>query len=246
MKHILAILLAAILLFGCAQPGGGAQAGAGAAAGGTGATGGAGGAPGAATGGAGGTAGGAGAGAEAGAAGEAAGEAETGGGTLDLGAWSMGALIAMGTPVHCTVTYGGDLPGTFDMYVLGEKIMITGRTLVEGQAQSFTEVIKPVGGKKMMYWTVSGPEGTAFENCDWIALDITETGVESEPGSVETTTVDYEQPPVSYECSPAVFGDEKFATQGNVCDFSNIMQNPAAICNQYTGAEREQCLAAFG
>jgi len=238
MKYLLAVLLAAILLFGCIHPGGGAQAGGSGTSGGTGA-GGAAGAGG--TAGTGGTSGGA-----TGGAGGAAGGSTGSGGGFNMEQWSMSALMAAGTPVHCTVTYGGDLPGTFDMYVWGEKLMITGETSIEGGTQTFTEVVKPVGGKKMMYWTVSGPEGRMMENCDWLAFDITKTSIESEPGTVETTTVDYEQPPISYECFPAVFGDEKFATPGNVCDFSNIMQNPASICNQYTGAEREQCLAALG
>ncbi len=265
MKSILAVLLAAILLFGCTQPGGtqagtgGAAGGAGAATGGTGAgTGGAagtgatggttGGSTGGSTGGATGATGAAGGtGTETGGTDGGTGSGgESGGGAINLGEWSMEALIAMGAPVHCTIAYGGDLPGTFDMYVLGEKIMITGETVVEGGTQEFTEVIKPVGAKKMMYFTISGADGTGLEGCDWLSFDITETDVESEPGTVETTTVDYEQTPVSYQCFPDIFGDEKFATPGEVCDFSSIMQDPSAICNTYTGDEREQCLAAMG
>ncbi len=235
MKQLLVVLLAGILLFGCTQPGGGAQAGTGGTSGGTGAAGGAG------TGGTGGTAG------ETGTAGGATGG--TGGGGTGSGfsmeAWSMEALASAGMPMKCTVTWGGEAPGTYDIYVIGQKSRMEGTYQVQGRSQPFVSILK----NEKLYMPASmmgGAEG--MEGCDWVSFDAGTEGA-SEPGQTTSSyqMVDYDAPPVSYECNPAVFGDEKFATPGRVCDFQQMMQDQyGSYCDQLTGEDREQCLEAFG
>ena len=54
---------------------------------------------------------------------------------------------------------------------------------------------------------------------------------------------DFDMPPMEYECNPEAFGDEKFATPGQLCDFMEVMQ--ASMCEGLTGDAYTQCLAAF-
>jgi hypothetical protein len=246
MKYILAVLLAAILLFGCSAPGGGTQTGTGTHAttggtsGGTGGTG---------TGGTGGTTGGTGATGTGGTTGGTGATGGTGGtsgtgGALDLSSWSMETLAGMGTPVHCTVTYTDqDVNGNYDMYIIGDSFMVTGQSTVEGGTQQFTEVVKTVSGKKMLYIQFSNAQGAMMQGCDWMSFEVNES--QTEP-TAQTTTLNVDQSPTNFQCFPAVFGQEKFATPGRVCDYSSLISNPSSICDQYTGDMRDQCLASMG
>lgn len=236
MKYILAIMLAAILLFGCAQQGGGTQTGTGGTAGDA-AGGAAGGATGGTTGGTAGTGGATGAenGTAGGATGGATGGASGTGGTIDLTSWSMETLAAMGTPVHCTVTYSGTMAGTYDIYILGQRSAMTGTFATATGNQDISYVFKDnkIYMPASLYASIPG-----FEGCDWVSRSTTATT------SVQESTVSVETAPESFSCTPDVFGDEKFATAGTECDFSTTM---AAVCDPIpAGAARDQCLANLG
>ena len=238
MKYILAVLLAAILLFGCTQPGGRTQTGTGGTSGGTGATGGTGAGTGTGattggtTGGTGGTTGGTG-----GTGGTTGGE--TGGFSMDE--WSMDALMAAGAPMKCIVTWGGEAPGQYTIYVKGQKVRMEGTYQSMGHDVPYISIMKD-NVAYMPATMMAGAPG--FENCDWLSI----TSEEETTGGDTTITqpVDYDTPPVSYDCNPDVFGEEKFATPGIVCDFQEMMQQQyASYCEGLTGDAYTQCMAAF-
>ncbi|MCX6768401.1 MAG: hypothetical protein NTY83_00975 [Candidatus Micrarchaeota archaeon] len=155
--------------------------------------------------------------------------------------WSMDALMAAGTPMHCTVRYGGDYPGSYEMYILGQKARIEGFSSSGGQTNEMLMISKD--NKAYMEGSVMA-SSPGFENCDWIYFESEET----EPtGTSEAVSMDdFEAPPVEYDCAPAVFGEEKFATPGTVCNFQEMMQQQyASYCDDLTGDAKAQCLAAF-
>lgn len=234
MKYLFAILLAGLLLLGCAGPQAGQQAGTQQQTQQTGGTG-------AGTGGTG-----------------------TGTGTpvqeqeqaqeqeqtqeqqqqgLNLDTWSMAALTAFGAPVHCTVTYGGDMPGTYEMYIWGEKARVEGTYEVTGGTESFVTISKD--DRTYMPASMMG-DMPGTESCDWFYFEAAEPepGEPAEQGTYETMSMeDFETPPYEFHCEPAVFGDEKFATPGQVCDFMEVMRT--SMCEGLTGDAYAQCLAAF-
>ncbi len=169
--------------------------------------------------------------------------AEEGG--LDLDAWNMPALIALGTPVHCTVTYGGEMPGTYEMWIWGEKFRTEGT--YEGMEEPFISIYKD---DKSYISASTMSEMPGAEECDWFVFEAEEPEPGEEPGTEPSYEPmgpeDFDMPPMEYDCSVAVFGDEKFATPGTVCDFMELMQQQyASYCEGLTGDAYTQCLAAF-
>ena len=154
--------------------------------------------------------------------------------------WSMDTLIGMGTPVHCTVRYGGEYPGEYEMYILGQKMRVEGFTSYGGETNEMLMISKD-NKAYMPATSMAGSPG--FETCDWIYFETEET----EPTTPGATSVsDFESPPVEYDCAPAVFGEEKFATPGTVCNFEEMMnQQYTSYCDDLTGEAYTQCMAAF-
>ena len=164
-------------------------------------------------------------------------------GGLDLDTWSMAALTAFGAPVHCTVTYGGDMPGSYEMYIWGEKMRVEGTYEGAEGAEAFVTISKD--DRTYMPASMMG-EMPGAESCDWFYFEASEPepGEPAEPGTYETMGMeDFEAPPFEFHCEPAVFGDEKFATPGQLCDFMEVMRT--SMCEGLTGDAYTQCLAAF-
>ena len=155
--------------------------------------------------------------------------------------WSMDALMAAGAPMKCIVTWGGEAPGQYTLYVKGQKVRMEGTYQSQGTSVPYLSIMKD-NKAYMEAQMMAGAQG--FENCDWLSMTVEEGNT---TGSQTTAqTVDYNAPPVSYECNPDVFGEEKFATPGNVCDFQQMMQQQyASYCDDLTGDAKAQCLAAF-
>jgi hypothetical protein len=154
--------------------------------------------------------------------------------------WDMAMLTAFGAPVHCTVTYGGEMPGSYDIYVLGEKMRFEGT--YEGIEGTEDLILITKDGRSYMPASMMG-EMPGMESCDWLYFETEET----EPGAYQHTGMeDFETPPYEFHCEPAVFGDEKFATPGNVCDFEEIMRvQYSSYCEGLTGDAYDQCMEAF-
>ena len=155
--------------------------------------------------------------------------------------WSMDALMAAGMPMKCVVTWGGEAPGQYTMYIRGQNVRMEGSYQSQGASVPYISIMKG----NTVYMPVDMMGGAqGFENCDWFSI----TAEESTPTGGETTyqNVDYNAPPVSYDCNPDVFGDEKFATPGQVCDFQQMMQQQyASYCDGLTGDEYTQCMQMF-
>jgi hypothetical protein len=151
--------------------------------------------------------------------------------------WSMETLAAMGTPVHCTVTYTGTMTGNYDIYVLGQKSAMTGTFVTAAGTQQELSYIFKDNKIYMSGALYAGMPG--FEGCDWISRPIDATATATEQGSVSTETL-----PASFECVPEVFGEAKFATAGTECDYNTAM---ASICDQVpAGDARDSCLSSLG
>ncbi|MDD5096813.1 MAG: hypothetical protein PHY95_04855 [Candidatus ainarchaeum sp.] len=238
MKHILAVLLVAILLFGCAQQGEATQAGTGGTTGSTPETGASGttgtGATGETATGAEAETGTTGDSTEVAATGETGTGTETGATGVTMDTWSMETLAAMGVPMHCTVTYSGEMTGTFDIYVLGQKSAMSGTFATAAGDQEMSYVFKD----NKIYMPASLFAGMpGFEGCVWVTRS-------AEATASTETTVSTETVPATFECVPGVFGDEKFATEGTECDFNTAM---ASVCDSVPAGEaRDQCLSSLG
>ena len=176
--------------------------------------------------------------------------------------WDMQAMMAMGQPVYCTVTVREEgMTSTMKMWVKGESMRIESSSQYEGEAYQSTMIMK----NDIIYMSEQGGMGMMEEGCDWQMLDNKKLEAcmpEEDPsasydiGTFDTGT--YESPPYDYHCEYAVFGDEKFATPGKVCDLSQqlcdmyeMMESGtfpgmgAGMCAGLTGQDYADCIEAF-
>ncbi len=226
---LVVLVLAAALLLGCTQPQGntgGTQAPGGAgtagpsggstapsgaanATVGTGATGGTGGVAGGVT--AGGATGGAGTG------GTGATGAGTGGGADITAVTSYAAAIALGLPMVCTVSAGGQ---AYTISVKGQNLYMEGSS----GGQPFVAVEK--NGQVYLQLTTAMKSSFAQlgKNCDWLVYDTA-----SSTGTSETTAdvTAVEQADAQWSCAPGAFGDEKFNTPGGQCTMNDLVPSGA-------------------
>lgn len=184
-----------------------------------------------------------------------------------FGDWDVGAMMAEGQPVHCTVTYSaGGQTSTSEVWIKGQNMRSEATTSMEGETYETVAIIKG----DVVY--VSGSSGMGMgteEDCDWIKMD-NKRLEECIPASEESTASEmdaydyqetYEETPADYHCDYAAFGDEKFDTPGKVCDLTEELcslyesieggsgipgMDPEEICGAYTGEEYAQCMQAFG
>lgn len=199
-------------------------------------------------------------GAESGAGEESGGE-EAGG--LGLEEWSMAAMMAMGTPVHCSGTDAQDgMSSTFDIYIMGESYRAEGTSSYDGETYSYTMVLK--GQKMYMKDDGTGMGMGMFTDetgCEWYLIDnakLESELPESEEGAETefTGTPDFEEMPQDYSCEAASFGDEKFSTPGKICDITEdliaMMQMGAQPgpgddpCAGLPADARDACYASYG
>ncbi|MCX8205981.1 MAG: hypothetical protein N3H30_02000 [Candidatus Micrarchaeota archaeon] len=143
------------------------------------------------------------------------GTGSTSGGTIE-------DAIKAGIPYECitTVTQGG-MASTTHLWIKGENLYIEA-------TQMGTQVNLVVKGKGI-YADASRQPYSAYKqvpgygDCAWILFESNETGETYE--KMPTDLGFYTQPQQGYkvECKPAMFGDEKFATPGRVCNVNDIM-----------------------
>jgi len=162
---------------------------------------------------------------------------------------TMGALMKLGVPIKCTITYNypkEGASGTVTEYILN------GNVRVESQAKtsagtSFTIAVVKKDGTYLGTTPEMKTEGSVYANCDWLFYP---TGEEKKTGyeinEEETAGAMYESLGYEYtvHCEPAMFGEEKFATPGNVCNMKEMMSN---VCASITDLDaRAQCEQAMG
>ncbi|MEM4366795.1 MAG: hypothetical protein QW035_01540 [Candidatus Anstonellales archaeon] len=236
MRATIALLLVGMLmLYGCTLPGGGNQTGGsenkdigGLFGGNTGQ-------------GRGGSTGGSGAG------GSGSGSA---GGQDQFSTWDLEAFAAMGAPIKCTVRYRFEGGETYvEMYMKGKDIRMDGYTISQGEKVDFSEVLK--NNQKDLYLHMGETMPIGNKNCYWLYYNLEEMKTEASSDESDVGGVDMDMPPVEYKCEKAAFGDEKFATPGEVCDMSALMKaaqsgSQAAYCEYLTGQDKIDCLKALG
>jgi hypothetical protein len=126
---------------------------------------------------------------------------------------TYGAAVAAGVPLQCTVIQQGV---TTNFFVKGGNMYMTG----SANNENFEVVVK----NDIVYMKMSDDMKQSFtamgKSCDWLEFSDTGSG-----GSGSTSTVspdDYTAPNVAWTCSPALFGDEKFAINGGICKMEDL------------------------
>ncbi|GEM_PF-618184 len=192
--------------------------------------------------------------------GESAGSEGTGG--LGLQGWDVAAMMAMGSPIHCSGSSTEDgVASTFDMYLKGENYRAEGTSTYDGETYTYVMVMK---GKKMYMKDDGTGMGmgmfTDETGCAWYLIDSekleSEMPESGEEESEFTGTPDFEATPQDYECGAGAFGDEKFETPGKVCDITDdliAMMEMAAQpgpatdpCAGLPADARDACYASYG
>lgn len=134
-----------------------------------------------------------------------------GGGLAGLG-WS--ALIALGTPVQCTVRSGDQI---WDMKIKGDNYRAEGDSVSDGQTTHVMMIGK--GDAVYMQMTAEMRQMPGAANCAWLRMEANSSGT---GGGTQTTDYD-SMPPENMTCSPALFGDDVFATPGNSCTMDDLI-----------------------
>jgi hypothetical protein len=149
------------------------------------------------------------------------GQQGTGAGTQDVfdaaAVATYTAAMAAGVPLECTILVEGV---TQKIYIKGENMLMS--TTSAGAA---TNVISK---NDNIYMELDSETKATYVQmgltCDWLIME----GGEGQSGGMQTgsESVDvsgYTDSNVAWTCSPAMFGDEKFATPGATCTFEEIM-----------------------
>ncbi|MBD3389386.1 hypothetical protein GF415_00310 [Candidatus Micrarchaeota archaeon] len=162
--------------------------------------------------------------------------------------WDMQAMMALGQPVHCTVTYtSGGISTTSEMWMKEENLRVETSTAAGEDTYSGTVVMK---GDEVYTQSTASYAGMAEEECDWIKLDserLKECIPESMSEEESTFEIDYdeeyEEVPSEYNCDYGTFGDEKFEVSGTVCDLTEDLCDMYAMMEggTYTGADPSMC-----
>ncbi|MEW5955885.1 MAG: hypothetical protein AB1626_05125 [Candidatus Micrarchaeota archaeon] len=133
-------------------------------------------------------------------------------------------LLASGQPVECTVTIAreGAAPTTARAFFKSGKMRVES-TEVRGE-ESIPLVV--ITKEERLYVEVRPDQkanlseqlGTA---CDWLVFETNATDGEAGAASAEEVA---EAPSEAYSCNYAVFGDEKFVTPGEACNFRELFE----------------------
>lgn len=136
-----------------------------------------------------------------------------------LAGMTLSEIYALGTPIECDIKVK-DVEGveTIKMYIKGNNFR---EEMTVGGVQMVT-ILKD----EVLYTKMAQKEqmvGTPFEGCDWLKMEA--KGTQQAPsgqGGVDVESLEQENK-IEMDCKPAIFGDEKFTTPGNVCSMSEII-----------------------
>jgi len=125
------------------------------------------------------------------------------------------AAVASGLPMECTVTTQGQ---TTTVFIKGQSMLFTGTS----SGKSYTVIMK----NDYAYMELDSSMKSSFEqmgkSCDWLLLT---SGNQTSSGGSSTSPIDtsaYTDPQVTWSCTLASFGDEKFATAGGICTMEDL------------------------
>ncbi|MGB9719433.1 MAG: hypothetical protein ACPL06_02465 [Candidatus Anstonellales archaeon] len=179
---------------------------------------------------------------------QVAGKEQTGGQQQNYDEMTMGALMKLGIPIKCTVKYNyaqEGISGIVTEYLSGKNIRMESQTTTSEGTASTIVVVKEDG----MYMGTTPEmktEGSMYANCDWMFYPTGEEETKDyEINEGETVGAMYKRLgyEYTYHCEPAMFGNEKFATPGKVCNIKEMMSN---ACASITDPDaRAQCEAAY-
>lgn len=150
---------------------------------------------------------------------------QTGGqqGGTGLGGMGYAQLVALGKPVQCTIrmTDKRGISSTTTLYLLGG--------MMRAETQIENETVVMISKNNVGYIKVDrGIYGDV--ECDWISISHTYANYSGWSQTISPEDLK-NMPSTSFECVPAIFGNEKFETQGRVCTFEEIMQQ---MTNKYS------------
>ena len=124
--------------------------------------------------------------------------------------------ISAGVPTECTINYADDTQNIQIKYwILGDNMKL------ETTSQGTNMVVITKNGDSYMAGDMMG-----VPDCNWIMFeDMGEEDYEDNDFDMETVDYsDYEDNALyTIDCQPAIFGNEKFDTPGNVCTMEDLM-----------------------
>lgn len=177
--------------------------------------------------------------------------------------WNMEEMLALGQPVHCTISYSSaDYAIESEMWLLGEKIRVNVESSSGNESYSTQMVMKD----NVSYLSSSETTYGMDEDCEWVMLDyvrleecMPDSFADSE-GLSEPFDIagDYEETPDDYACEAGAFGDEQFQVTGKVCDFTEdlcamygsigggaLPGMDESMCEGMTGNDYDECMELF-
>ena len=161
---------------------------------------------------------------------------------------TMGALMNLGVPIKCVITYHYQeegMSGTAVEYIIGKKARIESIATTKEGSTSSTMIAKEDGAYVKVPPEMKS-QGGVYANCDWLFYPRGEDK-EYEINEEEKVGAEYKKLGYDYtaRCEPATFGEEKFATPGKVCSIKEIMSNVcASIEDPEAKAQCEQVMVA--
>jgi len=138
----------------------------------------------------------------------------TSGGTDAASIATYTAAVASGLPMECIVTQQGQ---TTTIFIKGQKMFFTGT--------SGNEQYEVISKDDYVYMKMSASMQQSFaqmnKSCDWLKMGgANETS--SSGSSSPISPSDYEASSAAWNCNLATFGDEKFATTGDICTMEDL------------------------
>jgi len=168
-------------------------------------------------------------------------------------AWSE--LIALGTPVECTLKYKDAtlVPGfeKATIYMKGDQYKAVMSTSLEDVTTTITIISKNDGFVYMTY-ADSAMMATLTQGkivCDGIKTETNMSDTSSSSTTVDTSAFE-DTDKVELDCKPGLFGDEMFQLSGKYCTLEEIttaMTGGVDPCEQITDPQtKAQCQQALG
>jgi hypothetical protein len=185
----------------------------------------------------------------------------------EFASWDIEVMMALGQPVHCTVSYEEDTFSTeSELFFKGEKMRVESTSTMDGE--TFDTNLILIGN--VSYISMDGQDYGLGDDCEWVKMDferLAECTPEEFAEDVESSTEafdatgEYEDAPSDFNCGYGSFGDEKFVPQGKVCDLTEELCQlyemygsgggyPSAppldpsVCDGLTGDDYDSCMEA--
>lgn len=157
--------------------------------------------------------------------------------TLDYNSMEYAALQTLGVPIKCVMENDEMVS---ELYFKGEKAYML-HTLKSAQYE--TEVVVK-DNKAYIKFDDTIKQGFGAVDCDWVVLSQEDEAVSEYEDFGNMAEIDETDFQMNFNCALDVFGDEKFETSGNICEFEElfggfVVEDP---CQIYTDpADKARC-----